>query len=105
MWVMYILIISHLQHVKTVCIYIYTCIYVYISLSIYNVNNYIYTHIHRHIYIYIDIHIYIYIHTITFVHTGFVIDLGCLEMDSWVFPNILYMVELNCIIGSLLSPL
>ena len=32
-------------------------------------------------------------------------DLGSLEMDSWVFPNILYMVEMNCIIGILLFPL
>jgi hypothetical protein len=36
---------------------------------------------------------------------GLAIDLGSLEMDSWVFPNILYMVELNCIIGTLLFPL
>ena len=26
---------------------------------------------------------------------GFTIDLGSLEMDFWVFPNILYMEELN----------
>ena len=39
---------------------------------------------------------------------GFAIDLGSLEMDSWIFPNIIYvyiyMVELNCIIGTLLFP-
>ena len=34
------------------------------------------------------------------------IDLGSLEMDSWVFPNISYMIlELNCIIGTLLFSL
>ena len=31
----------------------------------------------------------------------FAIDLGSLEMDSWVFPSILYLMELNCIIGIL----
>jgi len=30
------------------------------------------------------------------IYKGFAIDLGSLEMDSWVFPNIVYMVELNC---------
>ena len=35
----------------------------------------------------------------------FAIDLGSLEMDSWVFPNIFYMMELNCIIGTLLFSL
>jgi hypothetical protein len=33
---------------------------------------------------------------------GFAIDLGALETDSWVFPTIFYMVELNFIIGTLL---
>ena len=65
MWVMYILIISHLQHVKNVYIYIhvymYISLYIYIYIYIY-VNNYIYTHIHRHIYTYIDIYIYIQLH-------------------------------------------
>ena len=36
---------------------------------------------------------------------GFAIDLGSLEMDSWVFPTIIYMVELKCIMGTLLFPL
>ena len=47
--------------------------------------------------------IYIYIHMM--YKYGFAIDLGSLEMDSWVFPTILYMVELNCIMGTLLFPL
>ena len=38
------------------------------------------------------------------VSEGFAIDLGSLEMNSWLFPNIIYMVELICIIGTLLFP-
>ena len=37
---------------------------------------------------------YLYIYLFIYFY-GFAIDLGSLEMDSWVFPNILYKVELN----------
>ena len=41
-----------------------------------------------------------------YLYLCFAIDLGSLEMDSWVFPNIEYMImELNCFIGTLLFPL
>ena len=67
------------------------CIYIYVI------------HISTCTYIYIYMAIYIYIHMM--YKYGFAIDLGSLEMDSWVFPTILYMVELNCIMGTLLFPL
>ena len=61
------------------------------------------------LYIYLPVHIYIYMAIYIYIHMmykyGFAIDLGSLEMDSWVFPTILYMVELNCIMGTLLFPL
>ena len=89
---------NHKSKLETLVLWRKHVWYVYIYIC--------YTYIYLYIYIYIYMAIYIYIYTFIWcINTVLQIDLGSLEMDSWVFPTILYMVELNCIMGTLLFPL